>query len=40
MTPPTTTPSATGPSGTIYVCKTCDEEVLVEPLDDPDDPRS
>ena len=25
---------------TIYVCKTCDEEVMVEPLDDPGDPRS
>ncbi|MFL5675589.1 MAG: hypothetical protein ACJ779_11320 [Chloroflexota bacterium] len=25
---------------TIYVCKTCDEEVMVEPLDDPGNPRS
>jgi len=27
-------------SGTIYVCTTCDEEVLVDPIADPDDPRS
>jgi hypothetical protein len=25
--------------GTIYKCTTCDEEVLVSPLDDPRDPR-
>ena len=25
---------------TIYVCKTCDEEVMVETVDDPTDPRS
>jgi hypothetical protein len=26
-------------SGTVYICKTCDEEVHVETLDDPTNPR-